>query len=101
MMRRESSRVLSRWCLVVTPEVDDQSPQRHDEGEECRQPSLQAARRADAGEGPHQEAEIEATDVHEQTLQDVGVPPQMCASHPTGFIEMRIRPLQPLASAPL
>src|SRR6187200_1829999 len=58
-------------------------------------------RRAAAGEGPHQESEIEAANVHEQALQDVRVPSQMRASHPTGFVEMRIWALQSLASAPL
>src|SRR5215204_5894800 len=101
MMRREFSRVISGGCLVVTPEIDHLCSQRHNEGDECHQPSLQAARRADADERPHQESEIEATDVHEQTLQDVRVPPQMRASHRTGFVEMRVWALQSLASATL
>src|SRR4051812_41882747 len=99
-MRREFSRVTSGWCLV-TPQVNDQRPQRRDKGDECRQPPLQAARRAEADNRPHQEAEIEAADVHEQALQDVRVPPQMRASHPPGFVKMRIRAFQSLASATL
>src|SRR6187431_409816 len=98
MMRRESSRLIRGWRLVDAPEVDDVCPQRHDEGDECAQLSLQAARRADTNEGPHQESEIEAADVHKQALQDVRVPPQMRASHPTGVVEMRIRALPSLAS---
>ena len=43
-------------CWRSTPEVDDVRPQRDDEGHERRQPPLQAARRADADEGPHQES---------------------------------------------
>ena len=40
-MRREFSHVTSGWCLV-TPNVDDECPQRRDESDKCRQPPLQA-----------------------------------------------------------
>lgn len=72
--------MISEWCLVVTPEVDQLCPQRYDDRDECGQPALQAARCPDAEEAPHQESEIEAP---EQALQDVRVPPQMRAAHPT------------------
>ena len=45
--------------------------------ERGRQASLQPAWRPDADEGPHQEAQVEAADVNEQPLQNIGMPAQM------------------------
>jgi len=99
MMRRESRRVIGGWRATVTPEVGHVR-QRDDEGELRRQPPLQASWRPDADEGPHQESQIEAADVHEQTLQDVRVAPEMCPSHAAGLVEMRVRPFQAFTPSP-
>lgn len=76
-------------------------PQGDDDGHKRRQTSLQAPWRADADERPHQEGEVEAADVHEEPFQDVRVAAQMDAPHATGFVEMRVRSFQPLATAPV
>ena len=62
--------------------------------------ALEATRRADARQLPHEQPEIEAADLHEHALQDVGMPAQMHAAHPSGLIEMRVGTFQPLAPLP-
>ena len=42
---------------------------------------LQAARGADASERAHQESEVEAGDVHEESFQNVRVPAQVHSAH--------------------
>ena len=51
--------------------------------------ALQPARRADADQVTHDEPEIEATRMNQQTLQDVRVAAQMRAAHPARVVEMR------------
>ena len=60
--------------------------------------ALEATRRADARQLPHEQPEIEAADLHEHALQDVGMPAQMHAAHPSGLIEMRVGTFQPLGT---
>src|ERR1700675_1720347 len=57
---------------------------------------LIAARRADADQVAHDEPEIEASRMNQQTLEDVRVAAQMRAAHPTGVIEMREGAFDPL-----
>ena len=63
-----------------------------------RRAALEAPRCAHARQLPHQEPEIEAADVHEQTFQDIGMPAQMHAAHPAGLVEMGVGPFQELAA---
>ena len=60
--------------------------------------ALETARRADASQPPHQQPEVEAGGVHEQPLEDVGMPPQMHTPHRAGFEEMGERAFQPFAA---
>ena len=75
------------------PSLDQEADQRGTDG---RRTALQAARGADAGQLPHEQPEIEAAHVHEDTLQDVGMVPQMHAAQPPGLVEMRVRPFEAL-----
>ena len=65
-------------------------PNQREKGAEDRDDAaLQAARRADADQLPHEEAEIEAAGVDQQPLQNVRVPAEVHAAHPAGLVEMR------------
>ena len=75
-------------------------PQHNADGHQRRQAPLQAAWRADADKGPHQESQIEATDMDEEPLQDVCVAPEMCPSHAAGLVEMRVGPFQAFTPSP-
>src|SRR5438309_1834245 len=48
----------------------------------------------------HHQAQVERRHVHQQTLEDVRVPPQMHASHPAGFIQVGEATFQLLAALP-
>ena len=65
-----------------------------------RRAALEAPRRADARQVPHEQPEIDAADLDEQPFQDVGMPAQMDAAHPAGLVEMRVGPFQQLAPLP-
>ena len=52
--------------------------------------ALEAARRPDAEQLPHEQPEIQAADLQEQALEDVAVSAQVHAAHPSGCVEMRI-----------
>ena len=101
MMRRERGRVIGRRRTEVGPEAEDAHPHRNNEDRDRRPVSLQAAGRADATQGAHEEAQVEPADVDAQPFQDSRVPPQMRAAHPTGVVEMRVRAFQSLTPAPL
>ena len=101
MMRRERGRVIGRRRTEVGPEAEDARPHRNNADRDRRQVSLQAAGRADATQGAHEEAQVEPADVDAQPFQDIRVPPQMRAAHPTGVVEMRVRAFQSLTPAPL
>lgn len=77
----------------------------HEDGPAGQQPRqddgravLQAARRAHAHEQTHQEPEIEGAEMHEHSLEDVDVPPQVRAPHRPGVVGVRKRALQELAA---
>ncbi len=59
MMRRERGRVIGRRRTEVGPEAEDARPHRNTEDRDRRQVSLQAAGRADATQGAHEEAQVE------------------------------------------
>ena len=77
------------------------APECHHNPDQHRQLPLQASRRTHSEDGPHEEAQVEPADVDEQPLQDVGVAPQVGATHPAGLVEMRVRPFQVLAAVAL
>jgi len=58
-------------------------------GDDGRRAILQPARRAAADQVAHDEPEIEASRMNQQTLEDVRVAAQMRAAHPTGVVEIR------------
>ena len=101
MMRRERGRVIGRRRTEVGPEAEDARPHHHSEDRDRRQVSLQAAGRADATQGAHEEAQVEPVDVDAQPFQDIRVPPQMRAAHPTGVNPgVRARSLRRLMAMP-
>ena len=55
--------------------VRDERNDGETERDDGRDATLQAPRRADPRQRPHEQAEIESTRVHEQAFQDVGVSP--------------------------
>src|SRR5207244_8950286 len=62
--------------------------------------ALQAPRGSFAAESTHHEPQVKGCDVHQQTLENVRVTPQMHAPHPARFIQVRKAPLQLLAALP-
>ena len=62
--------MIGDWRAHVAPEAHGARPQR-DESLNGGEPSLQAARRADAEAGAHVDAQVEAARVDEEALQDV------------------------------
>jgi hypothetical protein len=98
MMRRERGPRIGDGRLPPVPEVHDAGPKRDDQGHHDREPSLQAAGRADPEARAHQEAQVEPTRVDQQPFQDVRVAAQMRAAHRARLVEMRVRSFQPLAS---
>ena len=79
------------------PERPNQRQQR-DEGRDTA--SLQAAWRADADQPPHEQAEVEATGVNQQTLPNIDVAAEIHAAQAAGLVEMGERPFQSLAAKP-
>src|SRR5438045_3866486 len=67
-------------------------------GETAAEPALEAAWRADADQGAHEQGEIEPARVNQHAFADVGVAAQMRAAEPPGAIQMRKRPLEPFAA---
>ena len=53
--------------------------------------ALEAARGPEACQFAHEEAQIRAADVDEQTLEHVGVSAQMHAAQSPGFVEVSVR----------
>src|SRR5687767_9722086 len=70
--------------------------------------SLEPARRAPAEQLPHQNSEIEATRVDQQSFEDVLMPTQVSAAHPAGVVHVSEGPFavlpastqEPLAARP-
>ena len=75
-------------------ERDDQG------GERRRRVALEAPRRAHARQLAQEQPEVEAADVNEQPLENVGVSPQMHAAHPARLVEMRVGAFQSLTPLP-
>src|SRR4051794_18545558 len=73
---------------------------REKRGEDRAEPPLQATRRANADQLPHEEPEIESARVDQQSFQNVRVPAKMHATHAAGLIEMCEGTLQAFAAAP-
>ena len=74
---------------------------REDQGvDEGSGAALKATRRPDARQSPHEEAQIQAADVHKEALEHVGVPAQMHAAQSPGFVEMGVGTLEALAALP-
>jgi len=61
---------------------------------------LEAAWRTAAAQLPHEQAEIERARVDQQAFEDVRMPPQVCAAHPAGVVDVRERLLLVLPAAP-
>ena len=101
MMRCACGRVIAGWCVIVTPEVDNACPQGDDECPDRRQAPLEAARRADADQCPHEEAQVEGACLDEQAFEDVRMPAHMRPPQAAGFVEMCVRPFEMFAPPPL
>ena len=82
------------------PPVVERRPQRYQGGDRRREPALTAPRRADPGERPEQQTEIESADMDQEPFENVGMAAQMGAPHAPGFIEMRVGAFQPFAALP-
>ena len=89
--------VLAAYDVSRLPE---RANQREKGGQTRRRGGLAAARRADPNQLSHEQSEIEASRVNQQSLQNVRVAAQVHAAHPTGFVEMRKGSFQALAAAP-
>ena len=89
---------------VRGPRSDSEGPapaQETDQrAEDSRRTALQAPRRANARQLPHEQPEVEATDVHEQAFEDIGMAAQMHPAHAPGLVEMRVGPFHPFAALP-
>ena len=59
--------------------------------------ALEAARRPDTGQLPHQQAQVKAADVHHEPFEHVGMPAQYPAQ-PPGFVEMGARAFEQFAA---
>ena len=66
----------------------------------CPGAALEAARGPDARQFAHEEAQIRATDVDEQTLEHVGVSAQMHAAQSPGFVEVGVGTLEAFPTLP-
>ena len=82
---------------------DDDRPQPLQEldqaGEQVR-PPLQAPRRAHAEARPHQQAQVEPADVHQEPLEDVLMPAQVRPPHRPGLKRVREGPFEQLPTRP-
>ena len=58
--------------------------------DECPGAAREAARRPDARQPAHEQAQIQTADLHEEALEDVGVTPQMHAAQSPGLVEMSV-----------
>ena len=69
-------------------DVGHEHPQGRDKGESGGQATLEAARRPDARQRPHPQAEVRGGGMHEQPFQNVAVLAQMGPPHPAGVIQV-------------
>ena len=84
-----TSRSGRRYQAPAAAESPDQG------GKESPGAALEAARRPDARQFAHKEAQIRGTDVDEQALEHVGVSAQMHAAQSPGFVEVGVGTLEP------
>ena len=73
------------------PDTRDQRHDRQDRGDTRRHAPLEAPGLPDADERAHQEAEVEAGGMDDQSFEDVLMTTQMRAAHAAGVVQMRIR----------
>ena len=66
--------------------------------EECRSAALEAARCPDAGQFAHEQTQIRPADLHEQSLEHVGMAAQMHAPQSSRFVEMGVGTFEPFAA---
>jgi hypothetical protein len=85
---------MTRHCRPECPNQHQKAGQDRDES------PLQPAWRADADQLPHEQSEIEAAGVNQQSLQDIRVTTEMHAPHAARLIEMSKRPFESLAAEP-
>jgi hypothetical protein len=95
--RRDSERIRWAWRLK-RPEGPSEGPEAAESDTHGvarhRRATLDAPRRAYLGQLPQEQPEVEPADMYEQTLEDVGVSPQMHATHPARLVEMRVGAFQ-------
>jgi hypothetical protein len=85
----------------VTHHGPSERAQQREKGTQQRsEAALQSARRADADQPTHEQAEIEAGGVDQQSLPNVRVPAQVRAAQAAGLIEMSERALQSCTAQP-
>lgn len=76
-----------------------ESAQRADQGvDEGAYAALEAARRPEARQVSHQQAQVQTADVHQQALEDVRMVAQIDPAPPSGFVQMRVGTFEPLAA---
>ena len=82
MCRLASPRRIRRIRRRQVPETRHRLPVRAQEADQradnSRRAALEAPRRTDARQLPHEQPQVEAPDVDEEPLQDVGMTAQMC-----------------------
>src|SRR5204863_120032 len=96
----------ARWAPYVRHKCAGGHPEprrEHDEDElkraRIQSTSLEAPRRAAAAQLPHEQTEVERGRMDQQSFEDVAVPAQVRAAHPTGVVHMSERPLQVLPAS--
>ena len=72
-------------CAERAPERRQALPKGEKKTEQHRQPVLQASRLADAPMLSHNQAEIKASSVDQQTLEDIGMMPKVSSAHASGL----------------
>ena len=75
------------------------APEGRKEGEKGRPVALKHSRLAKSRKLPHEQPEIEARDVKQKSLEDVGMSPQVHSPHPARFIAVSEASLELLASS--
>ena len=98
MTRRECVSTIDRLPAESDTYVFQTRPDREHDGYRGREAALQAARRADSDQVPHDESEIEATCMNQDAFQDIRVAAQMRAAHAARVVEMREGAFDPLAA---
>jgi len=102
---REQARRLERFERVgiLFPSQGwspDRAEQPQKDKKERRITALEAPRRPPTPKLAHDQSQVERCYVHQQTLENIRVMPQMHASHPARFIAVRKAPFHLLAPLP-